>query len=208
MLAALVALTHAPEPLLARRDPRAAADFVALLRRGEGATYVVQETFTRTMARGRFASTVMEARSSRFFVRRAGGSLTIVTGDNQYDCELVAGKPQCGAGPREASLPASETVAIVVALGAYDVVGTGDVVVAGERARCFRMSHAAGNEIADFGARTEYCLARDGIVLRVLVTGAQAVNEWVVEHVERTFDAATVAPLLKGFESVAPVPSR
>ena len=127
-------------PPAARRDPKAAADLVALMQRGERATFVADYVFTRSNGPGPvFSSDYSEARNRRFHVTRSGSSLDIDSANRHYDCELVDDQPSCSASPLVKTVPASEVLRIAVALGAYDVVATGDRDVNGEPTRCFQV---------------------------------------------------------------------
>jgi hypothetical protein len=192
-------------PLAARRDPKAAADLVALMQRGERATYVADYVFTRSNGSGSvFASDYSEARNQRFHVTRAESSLDIDSATRHYDCELVDDQPSCTTAPLVKTVPASEVLRIAVALGAYDVVSTGSRDVNGEPTRCFQVrAHDANHALPGLGFETDTCYTSDGI--RADTRVRSGVDErWVARRILRTFDAATIAPVLSGFDQTAP----
>ena len=192
-------------PLAARRDPRAAAELVALMRRGSAATFVADYGFTRTRGSGQpFASEYSEARNDRFHVTRSGSSLDIEAATRHYDCELVDDKPSCSAAPRVKTVAGSEVLEIAAALGAYDVVSTGDRNVAGEPTRCFRVrAHDAHHVLPGLGLQTDTCYTTDGIRAETRVR-SDVVERWVARRIVRVFNAATIAPVLSGFDQTAP----
>ncbi|HET9730389.1 MAG TPA: hypothetical protein VFR41_13240 [Acidimicrobiia bacterium] len=202
------AIAHAPIPPVPRNDPHAMADLIALLRRGEHATYLIQETFARHTNRGGFSVDISEARTTGLLVRRSGDTLHLETARSQYDCSLLSGKPDCqGGGPMPLALPPSETIGVVTALGGYDVTRIGSSRIAGERVLCFRLTHAAGNPLPELGEQTDQCLTGDGVPLGVRTSGPLGVDDWVVTSLSRRVDRSDLAPLLHGFESVVPTAS-
>ena len=192
-------------PLAARRDPKAAADLVALMQRGERATFVAQYLFTRSNGPGAvFSSDYSEARNQRFHVMRSGSSLDIDSANRHYDCELVDEKPSCSTSPLVKTVAASEVLRIAVALGAYDVVSTGDRDVNGEPTRCFQVRTRDENHaLPGLGFETDTCYTPDGIRADTRVR-SDVVERWVARRILRTFDAATIAPVLSGFDRTAP----
>jgi hypothetical protein len=199
------ALGDIAPPLAARRDPRAAADLVALMRRGERATFVADYVFTRTRGSGQpFASDYSEARNDRFHITRSGFSLAIEAATRQYDCELVDEKPSCSAAPRVKTVAGSEVLQIAAALGAYDVVSTGNRYIAGEQTRCFRVrAHDADHVLPGLGLQTDTCYTPDGIRAETRVR-SDVVEQWIARRILRVFNAATIAPVLSGFDRTAP----
>ncbi len=194
-----------PPPLAARRDPKAAADLVALMQRGERATFVADYVFTRTKGAGStLSSDYSEARNQRFHLTRSESSLDIDTADRHYDCELVDEQPSCSASQLIKTVPASEVLRIAVALGAYDVVSAGSRDVNGEPTRCFQVrAHEANHALPGLGFETDTCYTPDGIRADTRVR-SDVVERWVARRILRTFDAATIAPVLSGFDQTAP----
>jgi hypothetical protein len=204
MLVATMVGDIAP-PLAARRDPRAAAELVALMQRGERSTFVADYVFTRSTGPGpAFSSDYSEARNDRFHVTRSGSSLDIDTATRHYDCELVEEQPSCSAQPLEKTVAASEVLRIAVALGAYDVTSTGDRNVSGEQARCFQVrAHDADHALPGLGFETDTCYTADGVRADTRVR-SEVVEQWVARRIVRSFNAATIAPILSGFDQTAP----
>ena len=90
------------------------------------------------------------------------------------------------------------------ALGAYDVVSTGDRNVNGEPARCFQVrAHDEHHALPGLGFETDTCYTPDGIRADTRVR-SDVVEQWVARRIVRTFDAATIAPVLSGFDQTAP----
>jgi hypothetical protein len=204
----LAALTDAPAPPLARRDPKAAAALVATLRRGERAHFVVEYAFSRERPDGRILrAPLSEARTSFAHLIRTAVTLVIENARERYECELVTQSPQCQVHPVEDALPTSEVMRIAVAIGAYDVGSLGSTTVAGEPGRCFQMRHAHGSPLKAFGDRAELCLTDDGIPLRTRVVG-DGEETRVAVRVSRAVDSAALRPLLEGFEKTASALSR
>jgi hypothetical protein len=84
------------------------------------------------------------------------------------------------------------------------VLERGNPLIAGERARCFTVTAAAPNRILpDLGQRAEFCLAADGIPLRIEYQRIGTESRQALE-VKRAFDDAALAPLLDGYERVIP----
>jgi len=204
MLLATVVGDVAP-PLAARRDPAAAADLVALMQRGERATFVADYVFTRSHGPGPvFSSDYSEARDRRFHVTRSGSSLDIDSATRHYDCELVDDQPSCSTSPLVKTVPASEVLRIAVALGAYDVVSTGDRDINGEATRCFQVrAHDQDHALTGLGFETDTCYTPDGIRADTRVR-TDVVERWVARRIVRSVNAATIAPVLSGFDQATP----
>jgi hypothetical protein len=151
-----------------------------------------------------FSSDYSEARNPRFHVTRSESSLDIDSTTRHYDCELVDEQPSCSALPRAKTVAESEVLQIAVALGAYDVTSTGDRDVNGEPTRCFRVrAHDDNHALPGLGFETDTCYTPDGIRADTRVR-SDVVERWVARRILRTFDAATIAPVLNGFDQTAP----
>jgi hypothetical protein len=191
-------------PLAARRDPKAAAELVALMQRGERASFVADYVFTRSHGPGPvFSSDYSEARDRRFHVTRSGSSLDIDSATRHYDCELVDEQPSCHTSPLVKTVAASEVLRIAVALGAYDVVSVGNRDVNGESTRCFQVrAHDQNHALPGLGFETDTCYTPEGIRADTRVR-SDVTERWVARRIVRTFDAATIAPVLSGFDQTA-----
>jgi hypothetical protein len=201
------AASHVAPPALALNDPRATTDLLARMRAGEHAVYVADYSVTRSSG---FSEDELLAQSKHFNLRRGGTSLIIDAANKTYDCELGADAPSCQATLRVPSLPLSQILAGLTAGGVYDVVPTGSAHVAGESAQCYRISATSPQHVLpDFGLRTDECLTRDGISVRLRTEKqSKLIETWVAHNVTRTFNATTVEPLLAGFDQTAPAVGR
>ncbi len=205
MLGAL-ALASAPDPLVAMRDPQAARDAIALMQAGEHATYVAEYAFTRADAAGhRFTATQFEARAAGGVLIRAGTTLTIDWKSRGFDCVLAGGKTGCLARAVATGLPESEVLRVAVGAGFYDVTRGADTTIAGEAARCFVIrAHRLDKQLPnDFGTETDACFDAQGVPLRTRRYTDQ-LNAREAVHVDHRFDAATLRPLLAGFDQTVP----
>jgi hypothetical protein len=210
-IAALVvfgALARSPEPdpLIAVRDPQAARDAIALMHAGEHATYVAEYAFTRADAASRrFTATQYEARAPSGVLIRDGATLTIDWKGQGFDCVLADGKTGCLSRAVATGLPESEVLHVAVDDGFYDVTSAADATIAGEAARCFVIrAHQLNKQLPnDFGAETDACFDAQGVPLRTRRYTDQLDAREAV-HVDHRFEAATLRPLLAGFDQTVP----
>jgi hypothetical protein len=205
VIAVRVATTTAPESLLARNDPAAARQLIALMKRGDGVDRVVDYTFTRTRPGEKqslsFAST--DARWKSAQLTRGSGGLTLKLPAATYVCQTVEVKPSCEKQPADHSLPPSEVTAVALALHLYDVVWAGDASIAGETARCFRLrARSNQHEVPGLGRESLLCLGKDGVPLRTRVQGLTT-DEYRADRVSRHVDERAMESLLAGFDQPA-----
>jgi hypothetical protein len=198
-----VAVSDAPLPKAARRDPVAALHLVQRLRAGEHADQLIQYDFTRG---GAVQSAVTEGHRGRLSLTLAGDTLTLRSSDRVLVCERVSPTAACFRRPVDASLPTSEVIAVAVALGAYDVASGRVVNIAGERADCFDLRVNKGHALPGLGKQTEVCLAKDGLLLSTDVRTGAGRESRTAQVVQRRITDAELAKLLAGFK--APNPSK
>lgn len=210
VLGAVMALTLAtvdePPTRAQLHDPQAAADLVAGLRAGERRSYVAlyQESRTRADGARNPPTTVTVAHSPKVELTRSGDTLRVETANEAYDCEIVEDKPTCFLVAGSLGLPLSTVLDTAIEAAPYNVLERGNPLIAGERARCFTVTAAALNRILpDLGQRAEFCLAADGIPLRIEYQRIGTESRQALE-VKRAFDDAALAPLLDGYERVIP----
>jgi hypothetical protein len=186
-------------PAVAARDRRAARDLETLMRAGELDNWSVSYQFIRTLPdRAVMRETMQEARDRSIHVLRAGSAMTIDTGDRSYDCNLTGAQFVCtesGAGPVLAS---SEVLRVAVSVGAYNVNAAAPAIIAGTRARCFRVLATGHGELPDFGVETDLCLTAAGVPLRQRI---MRTTGDVDERVARTFTNRVTAHTI---DAIAP----
>ena len=204
VLAASAARAGAPVPALAANDPRAAAELVALMARGEHVSYVAEYAFTRHEPSGAtLPATTYYAQGPRSSLTRSAGTLTIDTASTSYNCQLVGAQASCFTSPAQHALPDSQVLAVAIKAAPYDVVQTHGASIAGEHAECFTVrAHDLRRQLPDFGRELDLCLAADGVPLRRRVV-SQVTDESVAAQVVRRFDDAALRPVLAGFEQAA-----
>jgi hypothetical protein len=191
-------------------DPQAALALVKLVHSGEKVNRVVDYEFTRTKADGSsLVSQTIEMVTGDRVAVRTGSSLELTFPNVVYRCEqLNSGKSSCLSSQHRQTVPVSEVLAYAIGQGAYDVQRAPDRVVAGEPARCFRLkAHDSEHELPGLGEGGAFCLARDGVPLRIRVGRVGAVDERVAQRVDRAINDATTKRVLEGFEPDAVGPS-
>ena len=195
-------LTTSPALPIARPDPRAARELVALMRAGEGKSWLITYDFTRTLADGRRLRQVMQdGRSPKLHVLTAGSAMTIETPTRTYSCTLVGAGSACHEETTGPTLPESEVLRVAIAAGAYGVTRQPKATIAGEPARCFRVLATGRGGLPDVGVETDMCLAPDGITLRDRVVRATGdVDERTALDVRRDVSTADVEQLARGFD--------
>jgi len=199
-------LTNTPDLLLPRPDPGAARELVALMRAGEGKTWLITYDFTRTIANGRrLRQTMQEGRSPELHVLAAGPAITIETPTRTYNCTLVDSGSACHEQHSGATLPESQVLRVAIAAGAYGVTREAGATIAGEHARCFRVLATGRGGLSGVGVETDACVAADGITLRDRVVRATGdVDERTVRTIRRDVSNADVEQLARGFDPDRP----
>ena len=188
-------------PALALNDPAAANRLIALMQRGEHATYIADYAISE--ANGRFQSTETVAQTTGTYLERAGSSLQIQHNGVAYDCESAGVNGGCArVGAVQKSLPDSEVILVANLIGAYGVFRAGSRTIAGEKAECFRLAAiSSAHELSGIGNEEDACYAADGIPLRTRLVKATGIDERVAQRVLRTWDRRAISSLLAGFES-------
>jgi len=195
-------LTSSPAVPLPEPDPGAARALVALMRAGEGQSWLSTYDFTRTLADGRrLRQTMQEGRSPELHVLAAGSAMTIQGPTRTYSCTLVDTGSACHQQATGRTLPESEVLRVAIAAGAYGVTRQAGATIAGEPASCFRVLATGRGGLPDVGVETDVCLAPDGIALRDRVVRATgAVDERTVRAIRRDVTTAEVEQLARGFD--------
>jgi hypothetical protein len=209
--ALIVTAGVAAAPALPRPEPDASAarDLVALMRAGEGRSWMVSYDFTRTLADDRaFRQVMREARNDELHVLIAGSSMTFETPDRSYDCTLVDARAACQVSGRAPALPESEVLRVAVDAGVYGVSRLPDRTVAGVRARCFLVLPTGPGTLPDIGTETLVCLSDDGIALdeRIVRTSGNT-DRRVATALERDVSTERIEALVRSFDpSAARIP--
>jgi hypothetical protein len=178
------------EPL---NDPGTARELVALMQAGEAQRYVADYEITRERADGATLPTKLTvAHSPRVQITRQDETLRIDLAETSYDCQRVNDEPMCFRVDGGFGIPQSEVLDAAIAAAPYDVLRRGSLMSAGEEAACFELT-----------AQNPFCLASDGIPLRTEVEGVGNERREALAVV-RSFDEASLRPLLQGFEKVIP----
>lgn len=195
-------LASTPALPLPAPDPGAAHELVALMRAGEGRSWLITSDFTRTLRNGRrLRQTMQEGRSPKLHVLTAGSAMTIETPTRTYSCTLVDTGSACHETTTGRTLPESEVLRIAIAAGAYGVTRQAGATIAGEPARCFRVLATGHGGLPAVGVETDVCLAPDGVTLRDRVVRATGdVDERTARAVRRDVSPADVEQLARGFD--------
>jgi hypothetical protein len=207
----IVTVGVAAAPTLPRPQPDAGAarDLVALMRAGEGRSWMTSYEFTRTLADKRALSQIMrEARNDELHVLISGSSMTFETPDRSYDCTLVDARAACQVSESAPALPESEVLRVAVNAGVYGVSRRPDRTVAGVRARCFLALPTGPGTLPDIGTETLVCLSDDGIALdeRIVRTTGNT-DRRVATAVERDVSTEQIEALVRSFDpSAARIP--
>lgn len=196
-------------------DPQVALALVRALEAGETRDFVIEYAYERTRAGvpGSFTAAVHEARRREAHLTRSGEVLTVDLPGERVTCDRRGEIPTCRAVPARATLPPSHVVAAALASGTYTAMRAGNETIAGERADCYDVVAAldVGAGAVAFpglGVATRLCLASDGLILSFRTERIDATERQSARRVARGADAATLRPLLAGYEKVAPVRSR
>jgi hypothetical protein len=177
-------------------DDAAAADLVALARRQERGSWLVDFQFTRALHNGGdLDQPVTEANRPPTHVTASGSTVTVDFGDKVASCTETGDGPRCIERRDDPSLASSVVYREVLRLGAYTVERVADRAIAGERAHCFLLV-AKGRTWPQIGERAEQCYADDGVPLRSAVTGARATDTRTAVRVERDIPASALRALL------------
>lgn len=194
--------TSSPTLPLPVPDPGAARELIAMLRAGEGESWLTTYDFTRTLASGRRLRQIMqEGRSPALHVLTAGSAMTIESPTRTYTCTLVDTGSACHEEATGPTLPESEVLRVAIAAGAYGVTRQAGATIAGEHARCFRVLATGRGGLPDVGVQTEVCGAADGITLRDRVVHTTGdVDERTARQVRRSVSTADVEQLARRFD--------
>jgi hypothetical protein len=206
-LVCAVGIVHAPgpTPVVNRPDPAAARELVALMRAGEGASWLVTYDFTRTLPNGSKLRQVMrEGRTPALHVLASGSAMTVERGNQTYVCNLVANRSSCDATPGGRALPASEVLRVAVSVGAYAVRPLPGRVVAGQKSRCFRVFATGSATLPDLGTDTDMCVFTDGVPSsQRIVRTTGVVDERVARSVKRGVATSAIEALERSFGPTA-----
>jgi hypothetical protein len=200
-----VAHSPAPTPVVNRPDPAAARELVALMRAGEGTSWLATYDFTRTLANGSELRQVMrEGRTPSLHVLTSGSAMTVERGNQTYVCNLVEDRSSCDTTPGGRALPASEVLRVAVSAGAYAVRRLPEQVIAGQSSRCFRVFAVGPAALPDLGTDTDMCLFPDGVPSsQRIVRTTGAVDERVARSVNRGVSTSAVEALERSFGPTA-----
>jgi hypothetical protein len=196
-----IARSPGPAPVVNRPDPAAARELVALMRAGEGASWLATYDFTRTLANGSELRQVMrEGRTPSLHVLYSGSAMTVERGNQTYVCNLVDDHSSCDATPGGRALPASEVLRVAVSVGAYAVHRLPGRVIAGQPAHCFRVFATGAATLPDLGSDTDTCLFTDGVpASQRIVRTTGAVDERVARSVRRGVRTSAIEALKRSF---------
>ena len=200
-----VARSPAPAPVVNRPDPVAARELVALMRAGEGASWLATYDFTRTLANGsELRQRMREGRTPALHVLYSGTAMTVERGKQTYVCNLVDDRSSCEATPGGRALPASEVLRVAVSVGAYAVRRLPGQVIAGQPSRCFRVFATGSATLPDLGTDTDMCLFTDGVpASQRIVRTTGVVDERVARSVKRGVRTSAIEALARSFGPAA-----
>jgi hypothetical protein len=177
-------------------DETAAADLVALARRQERGSWLVDFRFSRSLhSGGNLDQKVTEANHPPTHVTASGSTVTVDFGDKVASCTETADGPRCIEQRDDPSVASSVVYREVLRLGAYTVERIADRTIAGEIAQCFLLV-AKGRPWPEIGDRAEQCYAADGVPLRSSVTRARATDTRTAERVRRDIPTSALRALL------------
>ncbi|MGQ0825132.1 MAG: hypothetical protein ACT4OX_08940 [Actinomycetota bacterium] len=184
-----------------------AAAFALLLERLEASTegdWLVEYEITRRMSDGRsLAGVVTEARHEPYHVLREAEQATIDNGAETVTCLVLEEGLQCLQQEPVEAIPPHEVVRAAVSdAGAYVVTRQRGQRIAGEQTQCFRVFAARGY-LAELGAETQYCFARDGVPLFSRTTATTGTDERRARLVLRSPTTDRVEGLLSDLEVIA-----
>jgi hypothetical protein len=200
-----VARAPAPAPVVNRPDPAAARELVALMRAGEGASWLVTYDFTRTLPSGSTLRQVMrEGRTPALHVLYSGTAMTVDRGSQTYVCNLVDDRSSCDATPGGRALPASEVLRVAVSVGAYAVRRLPERLISGQPSGCFRVFATGSATLPDLGTDTDMCLFADGVPSSQRISRTTGVvDERVARSVKRGVPTSAIEALERSFGPAA-----
>lgn len=180
-----------------RSDAEARADLIRLFTAGNRATYQVVFRFRRRLADGReLPGITTELQRPPDHLTSSFGELTGQLAGKQVVCSQAGERVTC-----DTSRPATDdAVGPLVSLAevtsrvtrVYVVQRAPDRSILGETARCFRLVWTGRFRAAPYGLRSEYCLAADGVPLRVAVERAGSKDVQEAQTVKRSVTDADV----------------
>jgi hypothetical protein len=195
-IAMAVPIATARAPLPAAGDEDARGELLALARRSERATWLVDFTFERRLADGRrLTEATTEANRPPVHIVSSGATVTVRRPRSTVICTEADDGASCIERRDEPALASSAVYREVTRLGAYAVEAVGGRTIAGERARCFRLV-ARRAVLTQLGAYTEQCYAADGVPLRSQVKQSTSLDTRVAQRVERAVTTAKLRALL------------
>jgi hypothetical protein len=200
VLLGAVGIARAPVPAV-ERDPVAARDLIALMRVGEGGSWLARYDFTRTLANGRSLRQPMsEARNASIHVLISGSAMTVERGNREFDCNLLGERVACHESATGRVLPASTVLRVAVSVGAYDVSRGPSATIAGQPAQCFRILGTGRGQLDDIGTETDMCFSASGVPLsQRVVHPTGAIDERVARSVEEPATTRTIEALRRSF---------
>jgi len=192
VVAVTITAAHSPPA----RDDRARRELLALARRQDRASWLVEFDFTRTLANGeQLREAVTEANRPPVHVLSSGTTVTVDFGARTASCTNTDKGPKCIEQADDPSLASSAVYREVTALGAYRVERLSGATFAGEPARCFALA-AVARPWPQLGDRTEQCYARDGVPLHSSIRRGQGVDSRDAVRVIRNVGARRLAALV------------
>src|SRR5689334_21091504 len=160
-MATTIAATRTSTSKIAN-DTHARDAFLALAERSDAGTWLVQFDFTRVAPGGRqLRQNETEANRPPVHVTANSTTVTVDFGTRVVSCTSTAEGPRCLPEQTGRTLPPAAVYHVVTRLGGYRVEPAPARTIAGERARCFRLT-ATRASLADLGTDAERCYATDG----------------------------------------------
>jgi hypothetical protein len=197
-----------PKP---RGDQQARAELLGLLERADRTSWKIDVRFSRRLASGRSLSgdgTEINAPPDHLIA--SFGSLSGVYHGRAIDCSVTASGPNCSPSSRPGS-PTTTTGPSTAArvrtvtgslIDDYEVHRLPSAELARERARCFRLVATKSATKLAFGNRTDYCLAPDGVPLRLVTVNAGSTDRQDTTRVHRDAGQRDLAALILGFDQL------
>jgi hypothetical protein len=201
-----------------RGDQRARAELLALLERADRASWKIESRFSRRLVTGSSLSgDGIEINAPPDHLAASFGSLTGMYHGRPVDCAVTASGPNCSraglpgsltstTGPGRTSPGTAARVRLATGslAGDYVVRRRGAVEIGGETARCYGLIAGASARSRPFGDRSDYCLARDGLPLRLVIVTTRSTDRQEATHVQRGAGDKDLRALILGFDKLSP----
>lgn len=218
---ALVVSQPAPTPPSAADQRRALDDLTRRLARGRETVARVDYRFVRTTPAGPLRAAIVSVNRPPDALEVAFGGVTGRWQGRVVDCSHLGGNVIClptATAPtpsgldRGAAALAQLRQLVDPRVGWYTIRPTGSVRLAREPARCFELDATGRARQPVYGTGSEYCVTRDGIVVRLTVRRPDTRDVSTACRVRRRVDDAEIEALLAPFSaalrSTGPAPVR